>query len=202
MIAGTDRRSKWWIWLIVAVVVLAALGGLAWWLIAGNASNPAPSASPSATATPTVSATPTRTAPATPTPRPTSTSTPTATPTPTPVPTPTTTPTAPPTPTEPVIGTVIPFISYAGWDVQAGGISVSASVPGVVESDGTCTITASSASGSYSQQFPASPSATTTECGSNVLTSPDLVTGTWTVVVTYSSAVSTGSSSGSEVDIP
>ncbi|RFA15248.1 hypothetical protein B7R21_04275 [Subtercola boreus] len=79
---------------------------------------------------------------------------------------------------------------------------MSATVPGLVETGGTCTITATFQSKSVSQSFPASASADSTECGSNILTSPQFSTGAWTVVVVYTSAESGGTSPGQEVDVP
>ncbi|MDF2444175.1 MAG: hypothetical protein JWR01_2378 [Subtercola sp.] len=177
--------------------MLAALGGTAWLLIARGGTDAAgPTSSATATATPTATPTPTSTPTRTATPTPTPTSTPPVTPTPAPTPT----VTAPPA--EPDPPAAAPYISFAAWDVQQNGISVSATVPGLVESDGTCTITATLQSQTVSQSYTAIPSADSTECGSNVLSSPELTTGAWTVVVTYSSAESSGTSSGQEVDVP
>lgn len=205
-IANTERRATWWIWVVVGVVVLAALGGTAWLLVARGGTDVAgPGATASPSSTPPASATPTASASPTPSPTPIATPSepPTATPTPTPTPPPTPVPSEPPAPSS---SSVSPFISFADWDVQQNGISVSATVPGIVESGGTCTITATSDSGSESPtvsgDYPASPSADSTECGSNVLASTELTSGTWSVTVSYVSERSSGISAASSVTIP
>ncbi|MEA9984425.1 hypothetical protein [Subtercola sp. RTI3] len=186
----TERRSRWWVWLIVGVVVIAGLAVTAV-LLFGSRSSGDVSATGTPSATPTSSPTPTGTV------GPTATATPTATPTAT------STPTATPTATAtPAVKAVVPFVSSAGWDAGAGAITVSAFVPQIIESDGTCTITATKGSLTASQSFSARASATTTDCGSASLASPTLVSGSWNVVVTYASPTSAGTSASTEVAIP
>lgn len=190
-------RRLWWVWVIVGVVVVVALVG-AFFLISGANSNSPVSPTPSASATPT----PTRT----PTPTPSVTTLPTATPTPTPIPTPTPTPTATtapaPSPTTLPPGVVSPFITSAGWDQANSGISVSAFVPSIVESGGTCTITATLGGVVTTDSYDATASATTTDCGTHLMTSNTLTSGSWQVTVSYTSATSSGTSAASEVVIP
>ncbi|GAA0999340.1 hypothetical protein [Subtercola frigoramans] len=179
----TNARSRWWIWAIIGVVLVAALVVAFVLVLPRSASAPAPTASASAGSTsPPTSAVPTV--------KPTSTVTPTVTPTTT------------VTPTRPPVSAVTPFIASAGWDAGSAAISVSAFVPQIVESDGSCTITATSGSVTVRDAFPATASATTTDCGSNSLASPNFTSGTWQVVVSYSSSTSSGDSAPTEVVIP
>ena len=97
----------------------------------------------------------------------------------------------------------MPFIVAAGWNDDSGTMSISATVPQIVESDGTCTFTASLGSASVSDSFAATPSAGSTDCGTHELSSPDFSSGDWTVVVSYASATSAGSSTNpNPVTIP
>lgn len=200
------RRRTWWIWVIVGVVIVAALALGAWLLLGPALSNTSAPATPSASATtrPTPTPTPRPTVTATPTPRPTATATPT--PAPTAAPTPTGTVPASPLPTDPPPapgpGGVTPFVVSAEWDAGAGAITVSANVPGVTETDGTCTITASMGDQTISESFPASPTAAATDCGTNSVAWAEFSSGEWTVTVAYASPLSTGTSAGFPVVIP
>ncbi|UFS57754.1 hypothetical protein [Subtercola endophyticus] len=186
-------RRLWWVWVIVGVVVVAALVG-AFFLISGASSHPAASPTPTATASPTATRTPT--------PTPSVTPLPTATPTATPTPTPSATTAPAPSPTTLPPGVVSPFITSAGWDAANSGISVSAFVPSIVESGGTCTITATLGSIVTTDSYDATASATTTDCGTHLMTSNTLTSGSWQVTVSYTSATSSGTSAASEVVIP
>ncbi|MCU1475685.1 MAG: hypothetical protein JWQ64_378 [Subtercola sp.] len=185
-----ERRNLWWVWVIVGVVVVAAIVGAFFFITGWGSPSSGPVSSPTPTASNSASATPTR--PPTPSATPTATVTPT--PTPTPIPTSTAVPPAP--------GAVVPFITSASWDAADGGISVSAFVPEIVESGGTCTITATSGAATATASFPANASATTTDCGSNTLASSTLTTGAWNVVVSYSSPASSGASAVTVVEVP
>ncbi len=110
---------------------------------------------------------------------------PTAQPT-TPAATPTATPTAP---TAGGLATVTPFITYAGPGADPATIEVAAFVPEVVEDGGTCT--ASIAATGVKVSAPGYADASSTSCGLLVL--PTAPAGQ-TIVVSYSSATSAGTS--------
>ncbi|WP_201799252.1 hypothetical protein [Subtercola vilae] len=191
---STERRGKWGIRVLVALVLAAVVAGAVIFFVTTAPRDGV--AGPTATNTNTVTPTPTPTRTAvTPTPSGTSTGavpTPSATPTPTPTPTPST----------PATGAVTPFVSSAAYSAADRSISVSAFVPQIIESDGTCTITATRGAASASVSVEAKPSATTTDCGSNSLQSSQFASGDWSVVVSYSSSESRGSSSATTVTIP
>jgi len=146
---------------------------------------------------------------------PTSTSTPTpfvtnstGTPTPTPTPTvrPTSTPTSTPRPTDdPDDGggqaSVVPLITYSGFDPAGPVVEVSAFVPGIAETDGQCSVTVTNGSETATGSGPARPDVAATQCGSIYATLPSGATGDWIAVVTYSSSTSVGSSAPVSIKI-
>ncbi|SDE27737.1 hypothetical protein SAMN05660485_00422 [Blastococcus fimeti] len=93
------------------------------------------------------------------------------------------------------------FVTYSGWS-QDGAFQVSAYLPGVVENDGTCTLTMTSESGEATASGPASPDATSTACGGLSIAGADLGPGAWSAVVSYESGSSRASSDPIEVEIP
>lgn len=93
------------------------------------------------------------------------------------------------------------FVTYSGWS-QNGAFEVSAYLPGVVEDDGTCTLTMTMESGEASTSVPGNRDATSTSCGGLSIPGADLGPGTWSAVVTYESDASRASSDPIEVEIP
>lgn len=97
---------------------------------------------------------------------------------------------APATPAEQ--GGEVPFsISRANWIPQQQMISVAGLVPGVVASDGTCTLTATKDGQTYTATGPAQADAQSTVCAVN-FSDPGLTPGQWTVELRYDGAAGTG----------
>lgn len=90
-------------------------------------------------------------------------------------------------------GSVDPFVTSA--TATSGGIDVGALVPTVVESDGTCTAIAERDGVTVRRSGAAVAASSYTGCPQLLLQSADLVPGTWTVTVSYTSAESAGTSS-------
>ncbi len=96
---------------------------------------------------------------------------------------------------------VVPVVVYA--DVFGSNLEISAYVP-LVESGGTCTATITSvASGKVTtSQGESTPGASTTDCILLTIPVSQLESGLQTVVVSYSSAATQGSSDATEVSVP
>jgi hypothetical protein len=100
------------------------------------------------------------------------------------------------TPTNEGRRTVDPVITYAGTD------EVNAFISGVVEDGGTCTLTASQQSKSFTRKSSASRNASTTDCAAFTLSSSDFNNkGEWSVTVSYSSPTSTGTSKPQIIEV-
>lgn len=87
---------------------------------------------------------------------------------------------------------VVPFITTADWDPAAAALDVSAIVPGVVESGGTCTVTLTS--GSTVRTATSDGVAASSYTGCEAVAVKDLAAGSWQVRVRYSSSKSAGAS--------
>jgi hypothetical protein len=128
---------------------------------------------------------------------------PVATDTPTPTPTASATATDGPTSsttTGPATRTsVVPFITSADWDRGAKELDVSAIVPDVVESSGTCTVTVTS--GSTTRTAKGDGVAASTYTGCEAVSFTGLAAGTWKVTVRYESAKSAGTSAVGTVQV-
>jgi hypothetical protein len=94
------------------------------------------------------------------------------------------------------------FVTYSGWSGQTGAFEVSAYLPGVVEDDGTCTLTLTQESDTVTASLPANRDATSTSCGGLAVAGSDLAPGHWSAVVTYESKASRGRSDAIAVEIP
>jgi hypothetical protein len=92
-------------------------------------------------------------------------------------------------------------VPIASWNPGSSAMEVSAYVS-VVEQGGTCGLTATKGSLRATAQTSALPDVSTTSCGDLRIPGSDLSTGTWSVVVTYRSAASSGSSAPIAVDVP
>lgn len=97
------------------------------------------------------------------------------------------------------VRTVSPAVSYyalAGQTLTLGG-----GVSGLVDSSGTCTVTATSGSAVVTQSFTATAGPSSTDCGAMSLTSPKLHTGQWTLTLDYSSPRAKGVSTPEKVTL-
>jgi hypothetical protein len=82
-----------------------------------------------------------------------------------------------------------------GQDAGTGALSAAAGVPGVVETGGTCTLTATIGNQTRSASGPATRSASAMACADGLsIPRSQLVAGTWMVQVSYSSQRYTGTS--------
>jgi hypothetical protein len=102
----------------------------------------------------------------------------------------------PPDRTESLTGDVVPTIVYAGRTPDATGVEVSATVPGVVESGGTCTVVVTVGGVDHRASGPAEPDAASTSCGTIVVPAP---AGAASVRLEYTAARGTGVSETIEV---
>jgi hypothetical protein len=102
-----------------------------------------------------------------------------------------------PTPTAPAAdGRLQATLILTRWGTDAAGaITAAAGVTGVVETGGTCTLTATLGGQSRSASGSAARSATSMDCADGLsLPRSQLTAGTWTVQVSYSSSRYTGTS--------
>ena len=183
---GTNARRRWLAWSLSGVGVLL-VGALVWYMVwdAFGSAAPTDDAKPTTSrSTPTADPAPTATGSAEPVP-------PSAT--------------AGPTPTPSSTGTLVsvtPFITADQWDAGAATLTVNSVVPGVIDASGTCTAVLSKGAASVSASHEAVSSASSMDCGSLVLQSPSITSGSWTLIVEYASPTAAGSSAPYEVDIP
>ncbi|PFG32528.1 hypothetical protein [Sanguibacter antarcticus] len=104
-------------------------------------------------------------------------------------------------PTKPPGGTVNVVTTYASWAPETNGVEVGA-YAATIESAGTCTLTLTSGSTVRTATLDALVDVSTMSCGGFLIPGAELSTGTWTAVVTYSSAASSGKSDPVEVVVP
>lgn len=109
-----------------------------------------------------------------------------------------TAPTTTPTPAgqKNPVTTVLTSWGPKGQSIEARG-SVS-----VVESGGTCTLTATKGSQSASQSIAATPNAQNVSCGLITIPSSSLTPGSWSITLSYSSTASEGISQAQTVEVP
>ncbi|GAA2749861.1 hypothetical protein [Amnibacterium kyonggiense] len=120
----------------------------------------------------------------------------------TPLPTPTATveaPTSGPTSSAVPHTAVVPFVTSASWDAKAQALDVSAIVPGVVESNGHCTVTVTSGATTRTKEGDGVAASSYTGCEAVAFTG--LAAGTWKVAVRYESAKSAGTSAVGTVQV-
>ena len=148
--------------------------------------------------------------------RTTATAVPTATPStsasedPGAVETPSATPTAQPTPTPSPsttaptngVATVGVVLVYAQWNTAKKQIDFSGFTGGVVESDGTCTASATGPAGVVTAKAAAVASATSTQCLPLSISGRALRPGSYTVKLSYSSPTAQGVSQSAKVVVP
>jgi hypothetical protein len=107
--------------------------------------------------------------------------------------------TAAPTSSADARRSVVPAITTKDWDATAKALTVSAIVPGVVESGGSCTAAVSS--GSTTRTATSTGVGAGSYTGCPAVTFKDLASGSWKVVVRYASTKSAGASASATVDI-
>jgi hypothetical protein len=99
-------------------------------------------------------------------------------------------------------GDVSVLITYADWDASSATVQAGATVSGVIEDGGTCTLELSSGASTVSASVTAVADAASTSCGRLEVPRAQLSPGTWQAVVSYRSASATGSSDPTEVVVP
>lgn len=101
-----------------------------------------------------------------------------------------------------VTGTRVPVVvNYSGWDAAAARVEVRGYVGGVVEEGGTCALTLTKDGVTATGQKPATPDASTTNCGRLTIPGDQLSPGTWQAVLSYRSADHTGSSDPVAIEV-
>ncbi|SDQ09602.1 hypothetical protein SAMN05428996_0501 [Quadrisphaera sp. DSM 44207] len=93
------------------------------------------------------------------------------------------------------------MVTYSGWDPDRRALEVSAYVPGVVESGGSCALSALRGSSRLSASAAAVPDASTTVCGQLLLPVTGRASGTWALTVTYSSPGSPAVSTSTNLEV-
>lgn len=94
------------------------------------------------------------------------------------------------------------LITYSGYIAGEKAVQVGGNITGVIESDGTCTLTLTRQGRTVSASTPAQPDATTTDCTGLSVAGSELAPGAWQAVLTYRSKAHTGSSAPVKVDVP
>ena len=94
------------------------------------------------------------------------------------------------------------FLTYSEWNAGTDAIEVGGYLDGVVESDGTCTLTATKDGASVQSTAPGISDASSTSCAGLSLPGDQLSSGAWSVVLSYESGASRGSSDPIEVEVP
>jgi hypothetical protein len=96
--------------------------------------------------------------------------------------------------------TVTPTITFAG--LYEGKIEVSAFIPGIYEEAGTCTLTATQGSHRLTREVISFGNVNNTNCQTfSVERSAFPATGSWQIVVSYSSTISSGTSTPKTVEV-
>ncbi|MCZ2822336.1 hypothetical protein O2V63_18505 [Modestobacter sp. VKM Ac-2977] len=96
-------------------------------------------------------------------------------------------------------GVVEPVVTYAGWETQSASVEVNGYVAGVLEDEGTCRLTLTRGDLEIIDENAAEPDASTMNCG--LLRAADVTEGTWTAVLSYESASSSGESPPVDVEV-
>lgn len=95
---------------------------------------------------------------------------------------------------------VAPIISSAA--IVGSDVEVRSYVTGTIENGGTCQATLTQNGNTVSKESTSVADATTTICPPLRIPLSQLSSGTWSIVVTYSSLTSTGTSNSASVEIP
>jgi hypothetical protein len=107
-----------------------------------------------------------------------------------------------PVTTEPAVPDGDIFLTYSEWNATTNAIEVGGYLDGVVESDGTCTLTTTKGADSAHASAPGISDATSTSCAGLSIPGDQLSSGNWSVVLTYESPASRGSSQPVQVQVP
>ena len=94
------------------------------------------------------------------------------------------------------------FLAYADWDPAGARLEAAGFVSGLIQSGGTCTLTATLNGRSVTTTSDAEADATTTNCGQLTLPADQLVPGEWDVTLSYRSATHRGTSQPTPVTVP
>lgn len=87
------------------------------------------------------------------------------------------------------------------WAQKHGDMTVNGYVDGVVESNGTCTLTLRKGGITKTVSRPGHANATNTTCGENDIPITSLSPGTWQATLSYSSPTASGSSDSQPVEV-
>src|SRR3954449_4709954 len=93
-------------------------------------------------------------------------------------------------------------ITYSGWTNASVGVEVGAYVSGIAESGGSCTLTLTFGSRSASSRVAGEPDVSSTSCPNMAVAADELSAGTWSAVVSYESASTSGESDPVQVVVP
>jgi hypothetical protein len=92
-------------------------------------------------------------------------------------------------------------VTFYGWRADVHQVMVGGYVPGVVESDGICTVTLTNGTATVSVDAAATADASSTACGAIVVPGDRLSAGTWQAVLSYSSPEHTGAAAAVPVEV-
>ena len=85
-------------------------------------------------------------------------------------------------------------VTYSGWDAKTQQAEVDAFTPDVLAADATCTLTLTKSAITRTASKHASTGPSSTQCGALIIPGSQLSAGTWTAVVTFTSAKAVGHS--------
>jgi hypothetical protein len=94
------------------------------------------------------------------------------------------------------------FISRVQWDYPTSSVRAAGYVSGVLELEGSCTLTITNGTTEREVTAAAEPDATTMTCGTLTVPGQDLTSGTWSAVLRYESGTARGESAPADVDVP
>jgi hypothetical protein len=104
---------------------------------------------------------------------------------------------------EPVpAGQLSVVLSYLDWNDDVPGAEASGYVSGVVENGGSCTLTLTRNGQRVTVEGDAEADASTTVCGGLTVPRTSLTPGSWSGVLTYESAGSSGESAAVTLEVP
>lgn len=98
--------------------------------------------------------------------------------------------------------TVTPVITVWGQPEGSGtDLQINGYVPGVIESEGMCTITLTKSGETASISKASIQNAQNTSCGQLIVPYTQLSAGSWQAVLSYSSSISAGSSTKTQIEV-
>ncbi|MCW2637423.1 MAG: uncharacterized protein JWQ99_3790 [Blastococcus sp.] len=92
-------------------------------------------------------------------------------------------------------------VTFYGWQAADRQLVVGGYVGGVVESDGTCTLTLTKGGAKVTERVSASPDAASTACGAVAVPGSRLAAGTWQAVLSYASGAHTGTAAAVAIEV-